>query len=247
MFNQNISVNMNRINEEVLVLSEFNKNLKYEVSLFNKVINMLEKIISSHISGEGEYNKYAVLMLAGLNYKGFLSAFDRISKGYLSDSEAVLKKTIESFLSQACFYSNNENAKLWFEGKIELGRLEKNRYELSKKLDVLNKVDQFFPTDMDNFFEYYVYGVFYKNSNTIAHLDFDKVYREMGLEDNPEKYSSVMVLGPKLDVDYMETTLKRIIMFTMFQSSLIRGIFKDTKTEDFDELFKEIFNYFSPK
>ncbi len=237
---------MTRTKEERLVLNQFKSNFKKEINLFRNILSTLQIILESSKTSTKDYNRNSVLVLAGLNYKGFTGSFDRISKGYISDSEAILKKTIESFLAQGYLFLNPAKAKKWYKGEMELKSLESNRLVLSKKLDILNNREKFFPTDKKDFFEGYVYRNFYKNSNEIAHLNSKLVLREMRFDRDGMIYDNTMVLGPKWDLEFTKIIINRIIMFSMFQASLLATLFK-VQNKEYERTFRKIYKYFEDK
>ncbi len=99
------------------------------------------------------YNTYACIILFGLNFKSLTSAFDRLSKGYLSDSEAIFKKTLESLLSAMYFNEKPLTAKQWIKGK-SINKLTQSRKSIAQALDKINNEKHIFPTDYPTLFEF---------------------------------------------------------------------------------------------
>lgn len=211
--------------EEELVKTEFRRSFGSDADLLIEILKLFEILLLKTKTSLNEYNKYAAVILAGLNLKSIYSALDRLSKGYLSDSEAIFKKFIESFLAEVYLYEHTDKAKEWVEG-TNLDRLGLNRREMAQALDRINEQRHIFPTDYPNFFEEYIYKVGYTNSNKVAHLDFDFVHKELGLEDDPAKFATTLVIGPKYDQAFMKTVILRLLMFTMFQVSYLKETFK---------------------
>lgn len=225
--------------EEAFVRREFLKHLKSKRNLLFKCLKIFKSSLYSTKTPPERYNEYCTAILAGHNLKSLYSAYDRLSKGYISDAETILKRILESLLAQIYFFENNDKAKDWVKG-TKIDKLETNRKEIAKVLDKINSEKHIFPTDHNKFFEEYVYGVGYSNSNKIAHLDFDYVHREICLDNDPRYYSTTLVIGPKYDLQFMEITLNRIVMFSMFQFSYFKSAFKIPDSKSFKTLFLKI-------
>lgn len=224
--------------EEILVRKNFLKHLKHKSNLILKCLKLFESALYSTKTPPEHHNEYCSAILAGHNLKSLSSAYDRLSKGYISDAETILKRVLEGLLAQIYFYENNDKAKEWIKG-TRIEKLEINRKEIAKKLDEINLAKHIFPTDYKKFFEEYIYGVGYSNSNKIAHLDFEYVHREIGLDNDPRYYSTTLVIGPKYDLQFMEATLNRIIMFSMFQLSYFKSAFKIPDNRSYKILFSK--------
>lgn len=226
--------------EETLVRNKFLETFSKEAKLFNDLLQLYEKLIYKVSTPPEEHNKYCAALLAGLNLKSFSSAFDRLSKGYLSDSEVIFKKILESFLAEVYFYEHLDKAKEWTQGK-KIDSLEANRKEIARILDKINKEKNIFPTDFPNFFEEYIYGVGYANSNKVAHLDFEFVHQELGLENDPKLFATTLVVGPKYDKEFMKVILNRLTMFCMFQITYLKETF-NISFDPYKDLFNQVTN-----
>lgn len=224
--------------EELLVKREFKRSFNNKSNLLFKCLKIFESALFSTKTPPEKFNEYSTVILAGHNLKSLYSSYDRLSKGYISDAETILKRVLESLLAQIYFFENNNKAKDWIKGS-KIDKLEVNRREIAKKLDKINSEKRIFPTDHNKFFEEYVYEVGYTNSNKVAHLDFDKVHREIGLDNNPKYYSTTLVVGPKYDSQFMETVLNRIVMFSMFQLSYFKSAFKISDNRSYRILFSK--------
>lgn len=229
-------------NEEILVEAEYLKYFIGKQNVLERVLKLILQIISSSKSKSGEHHKYSVQLLAGINLKGFISANDRLKKGYFSDCEAIFKKNIESLLAQAYLFEHPDEAKKWCLNQIKIGDIEEgSRLEMAKKLDKINQEKDIFPTDMENFFEKFFYEVGYRNANHVAHLDFEIVHREMGLKvEDPTKFATTLILGPNFDKKLVETTLNRLIMFSMFQATLLKKMLKHRPYKEYRSTFIEV-------
>lgn len=225
--------------EEVLVRKEFLAHLKSKTNLLLKSLKIFETFLFTTKTPPDQYNKYCTVILAGHNLKSLYSAYDRLSKGYIGDAETILKRVLESLLAQVYFYENNDKAKSWING-TKIDKLEINRREIAKKLDGIGLQKQIFPTDYNNFFEEYVYNIGYANSNKIAHLDFEYVHREIGLDDDPKHFATTLVVGPKYDFKFMEITLNRLFMFSMFQLSYFKLAFEIPDSRSYKILFTKM-------
>lgn len=225
--------------EEKLVFDEYQKICSDEYLLILDACRLLENLIYQIKVPSENFGQYSCMILAGLNLKSINSAIDRLSKGYISDSEAIFKKFIESFLISVFLYEHPDKAELWIKGaKIE--KLGINRRDMSRKLDSINSDKRIFPTDYPNFFESYIYEVGYVNSNKIAHLDFDFVHKELGLEDDPKFYATTLVVGPRFHNELMKIVSLRIMMFAMFQTSYLKETFKLNYDEKHDQILRKI-------
>lgn len=228
--------------EETIIKDKFLQTFPTEVKLLTNLLTLYEELMYKVITPPEEQNKYCAALLAGLNLKSFASALDRLSKGYLSDSEVIFKKILESFLAEVYFYEHKTKAKEWINGK-RIEKLESSRKELARILDKINKEKNIFPTDFPNFFEEYIYNVGYVNSNKVAHLDFDFVHQELGLEDDPKLFATTLIVGPKYDKEFMRINLNRLIMFCMFQITYLKETFK-ISYDPYKELFKQVTDLF---
>lgn len=224
--------------EEELVKNTFLETFPKEAELFNDLLQLYEQLIYKVKTPPEEFNKYCAALLAGLNLKSFSSAFDRLSKGYLNDSETIFKKILESFLAEVYFYEHLEKAKEWTEG-TPIDKLENSRKKIARVLDKINKEKNIFPTDFPNFFEEYIYGVGYSNSNKVAHLDFELVHQELGLENDPKLFATTLVVGPKYDKEFMKVILNRLIMFCMFQITYLKETF-NISYNPYKDLFNQV-------
>lgn len=165
--------------EETNIFNQFYNNFETKCDTFTIIVEVFEETLKSTKYKTDEYDKYVIILLGCLNLKCLVSVFDRLSKGYLSDSEALIKKACETFLAQIFFYNNLEKAEDYCNKNIKLNKIIGNRYELAKKLDELNREHQLFPTDMEDFFQTNVYKYLYRESNRFAHMDFDIVHNEI--------------------------------------------------------------------
>ncbi len=225
-------------NEENLVLSKFKQAFAPKVDFVSRILKKIEQTLHSSATPKDNFSKYAGVILAGSCLKSLISSYDRLSKGYLTDCEALLKKSIEGFFYQAYFHENKNEAKLWCQNNT---KPKLNYYDLAVKLDKSQFISKFFPTDYENFFTEYIYRVGYTQSNRLAHLDFDMVHFEMGLENEDQtQFATTMVLGPKYEFKMMKTTLNRLIMFSMFQLSLLLYITDQKGGEEYTSLFSEL-------
>lgn len=230
--------------EEELVQKEFNAAFGPKTKLLKRQILMLESLLNligeSKLVRENDYDTYTISLLASISLKSVISCHNRLSKGYIGDSEAVLKRVIECFLAQCYFSKKIDKAKEWVDGKIILGKLEGNRANLAKWLDENNKSQEIFPTDSPDFFQDFVFRVGYKNNNYVSHMDFNMVHREIGLDNNRnDTVATTLVLGPKFDKVFMETILNRLMMTIMWEISLINNLFHHLITEDYNDLFRQ--------
>ena len=115
-----------------------------------------------------------------------------------------------------------------------------NRGNMVDDLDQIQATRQIFPTDYPNFFREYIHVVGYGNSNSVAHLDFEHVHREIGLEDDPAVWATTMVIGPRYHERYMRTVLNRLVLFCSFQISYIVETYHIQRTQEFARLISEI-------
>ena len=229
-------------NEENLVSGRFNQTFAPKVDFVNRIFRKIEQSLQNSKTPRNDFAKYAGIMLAGSCFKSLISTLDRLSKGYLTDCEALLKKSIEGFFYQAYFHENQKEAELWCQNNK---KPELNYYDLAIQLDKIQFVNKFFPTNHDNFFTEYIYKVGYFQSNRLAHLDFDMVHFEMGLENEDQtQFASTMVLGPKFEKTMMETTLNRLIMFSMFQLSLLLYMTEQKGDKEYERFFVELHKTF---
>lgn len=232
--------------EEKLVSERFLETFSAKTDILNEELVLLSKVLENSRAKPEEFNKYSLIMLAGLNLKGSLGAYDRLSKGYISDSETLFKRVIESLLAQIHLDNTPSDALKWCQNQISLGSLNKNRYELAKMLDQTNKQQQFFKTDMANFFVEEIYNVGYKNACSVAHMDFERVHDEMGLESgDASKYAHTLILGPNFNKSFMEITLNRLVMFTLFQLTYLADSVGYTDKEAVTNVFKKVMSLFS--
>ncbi|HOX95977.1 MAG TPA: hypothetical protein PLI45_01220 [Candidatus Woesebacteria bacterium] len=236
--------------EEELVEKEFNASFESKIKLFKRQVLMLESLLKligeSKLVKENEYDKYSISVLASIALKSVISSQDRLSKGYIGDSEAVLKRVIECFLAQCYFSKNPDKAKDWVEDKISLGKLEGDRSNLVKWLDKNNIYQEIFPTNSLDFFQDFVYRVGYKNNNYVSHMDFNMVHREVGFDSARNNTAvTTLVLGPKFDKEFMETILNRLMMTLMLEITMINCFFHNLVTEDYNDLFKQIMKVIS--
>jgi len=229
--------------EETNIFNHFCNHFKTKCDTFTKILEVFEETLKSTKYKTDEYDKYVIMLLGCLNLKCFVSVFDRLSKGYWSDSEALIKKACETFLAQVFFYNNLEGAKDYCFNNIKLNKLIGNRHQLAKKLDELNSEQKLFPTDMEDFFKTFLYGTVYRESNRFAHMDFDVVNCEIsGSRNNNGGLSSDLIIGPKFDNERMETTLNRLIFLSMFSVSFIENISGIHMSKKHQEVFKEFLN-----
>jgi len=232
--------------EEKLVNEEFTSTFKDKIEILNEELLLLSEVIGSSRTKADEFNKYALVMLAGLNLKGIIGAYDRLNKGYLADSETLFKRVIEGLLAQVYLDNNPEDAKKWCNSQIKLSKFEHDRENLAKKLDELNKTRKFFKTDMEDFFQEEIYRVGYRTACSVAHMEFENVHTEMGQDSgDPTKFATIFVLGPNWNKGFMEISLNRLVMFTMFQISyLADATFYSDKTK-VHSVFKKVISLFS--
>lgn len=225
--------------EEELVFNEYQKICRDEYLLILDACKLLENLIYQTKVPPENFGQYSCIILAGLNLKSINSAIDRLSKGYISDSEAIFKKFIESFLISVFLYENPDKAELWIKG-TSIQKLKIDRRKMSQKLDLLNSEKRIFPTDYPNFFESYIYDVGYVNSNIFAHLDFNYVHKELGLEDDSRFYATTLVVGPRFHSELMKKVSLRIMMFAMFQTSYLKETFKLNYDEEHSQILQRI-------
>lgn len=230
--------------EEQQVKQEFIRIFSEMNTLFSRVLLVYENTLQALTSVVQTNTDYAVIALASLNLKSFNSAYDRLSKGYMSDSEAIFKKTIEAFIAEAYFHEHADEAERYMNGE-SINRIT-NRHDMVVDLDRIQMTRQIFPTDYPGFFREYIYTVGYANSNSVAHLDFDHVHRELGLEDDPTTWATTMVLGPRFHEAYMRTIFNRLIMFCMFQISYIIHTYTLQQTDEFRSVFSEVRRLLDP-
>lgn len=226
--------------EEELVFKEFSTTFQERIVLVVDIQKLIENLLQTSRVGANDYANYAAVILAGSSFKSLVSAYDRLSKGYLSDAETLIKKSIEGFFYQLHFHENKDDAKSWC---IDNKKPEFRRglRTLAYRLDVLNKENKFFPTDHEEFFTSIVHESGYGQSNRFAHLDFDTVHLEIGLENmDPAQFATTMVIGPKYEGEMMKITLNRLIMFSMFQATLLLYI-TDQQPSD---LYQKVFDRF---
>lgn len=229
--------------EEHLVQSEFIKHFKNKIDLLRRIFPLFEQYLKESQTSENDYAKYSAVILAGSSLKSLIGALDRISKGYTSDSEALLKKAIEAFFYQTYFYNHSKEAQEWCQ-KNKKPKLD--YYSLAQRLDKLQFDKNFFPTDYENFFTDYVYKVGYRQANRLAHLDFDLVHQEMGLDnDNPAHFAKTLVIAPKFDRELMKTSLLRIVMFSMFQLTMLIYITNQKENDAYKSIFSGILSLFA--
>lgn len=203
--------------EENTIKKQFLSRFKEIDTLCQKLFSEYESLLHKLPIKQEEHNTYCAAILANANLKSFVSVYDRLSKGYLSDSEAIFKKVIETFLAGIYFFEHPAEAKLWTEGKA----ISNRRRTFAQALDKMQQEKQIFPTDFEEFFDTYIYDVFYKSSNTIVHLDFGPVYTESFSEDG-----GTLIIGPRFDEDFMKVSLNRIMMLCIFQLSFLETSFK---------------------
>lgn len=233
-------------NEEKLVNEQFVSKFGENIKLLNEELELLSDIVITSRTKDDAFNKYALVMLAGLNLKGIIGAYDRLNKGYLADSETLFKRVIEGLLAEVYLDNNPEEAKKWCSNEIKLSKLENNRENLAKKLDELNKTKQFFKTDMEDFFQEYIYKVGYRNANSVAHMDFESVHTEMGRESgDPTKFAHTLILGPNFNESFMRISLNRLIMFTMFQISYLSDATNYNDKIRVNTVFNKVYKLFS--
>lgn len=231
--------------EELIVRREFLKNFRNVSKILLRCLKIIESDFASIKVTPDSYSEYSAALLATHNLKSLYSSYDRLSRGYMSDAETILKRVIEAFLAQVYFFENNDKARDWLKG-IKIGKLEINRRKMAKTLDNLSLTKQIFPTDYEKFFEEYIYKVGYSGSNKIAHLDFDYVHKEVNLDSHPKYYATSLVIGPKYDPKFMEVILNRLLIFSMFQLSYIRTAFKLPDSRSYKILFTKFRKIFSP-
>lgn len=232
--------------DENLVSQRFSETFVDKIKLFAEELDLLANIISTSRTKVDEFNKYSVLLLAGLNLKGLIGAYDRLSKGYLADCETLFKRVIEALMAQIYLDVNTNEAKEWCNNKLKLGSLEKDRYKLAKKLDELNKEHKFFKTNMDDFFTEEIYRVGYKNACSIAHMDFESVHTEMGAETgDPTKFATILMLCPSYNENFMKISLNRLVMFTLFQTTYLADAVGYTDRDRVDSVFNKVIVMFS--
>jgi len=224
--------------EEFAVQQNFLRTFSDETRLFTDLLNLYEVTLTSLAGGTHTNTDYAVIALASLNLKSFNSTFDRLSKGYINDSEAILKKAIETFIAEAYFHEHTAHAERYMNGE-SINQIT-NRGNMVDDLDRIQATRQIFPTDYPNFFREYIYDVGYGNSNSVAHLDFDHVHRELGLEDDPTRWATTMVIGPRYHEAYMRIVLNRLVMFCSFQISYIIETYHLQRTEEYTRVFSEV-------
>lgn len=210
--------------EERLVENKFLSRFGNNAEIFKKLLVQYEKLLHKIKTSSNEYNTYCTAILAATNLKGFISTYDRLSKGYLGESEAIFKKVIEAFIAEIYFFEYPDQAKQWVEGK-QIRKIN-NRKMMARALDKIQKEKQIFPTDYEQFFEEYIYGSFYSSSNNISHLDFIFVHKEIGLENDGTSYAQTFVIGPRFDDYYMEISMNRIMLLCLFQLSYLEYSFK---------------------
>lgn len=231
------------INQETIVKKKFYKLFKQKCDTFEKIITVLEETICETQYKTDEYDKYVIILLSALNLKCLVSIYDRLNKGYWSDSEALIKKSIENFLAQVFFYNNVDKAKEYCFNNTKLNKIIGNRNNLSKKLDELNKKQKLFPTDMENFFQNFIYEAVYRQANRMAHMDFDVVHKEISANIVDTKLSSDLIIGPKFDKETMETTLTRLLFISMFSLSFIAHVNGKLNSQKHERMFKEFINF----
>lgn len=202
--------------EERIIREQFLGSFQEIDILCQKLFSEYEGLLRKLPIKQEEPNTYCASILANANLKSFVSAYDRLSKGYLSDSEAIFKKAIETFLAEIYFFEHLEEAKLWMEGKKF-----SNRRAFAQALDKVQKEGQIFPTDYEEFFDDYIYRVFYGSSNDITHINFAPVYKESFSEDG-----KTIIIGPRFDEYFMKVSLNRIMMLCIFQLSYLESTFK---------------------
>lgn len=234
--------------QESLVEEEFEKYFNKKIQIFNLQIiffeKLLYKIAENKLVKIGDDSKYAISLLASIGLKSFISSLDRLSKGYLGDSESLLKRPIEGLIIQSYFFNNPEKAKEYIYQNKEIRKFG-NRADMSKIIDQSNIEMSIFPTDENTFFQKYVYQVLYDNCNKVAHMNFEVVHQEIGLDnDNPKLLATNLVIGPKFDKKFMEITLNRILMTLMYQISLVSNVFKYPIKEGYNDLFKLVTSSF---
>ena len=228
-------------NEEALVTREFEAVFKEKVHIFNLQVAFLEKLL--HKIGEDKLvrsddgSKYAISLLASIGLKSFVSSLDRLSKGYMGDSESLLKRPIEGLIIQSYFLKNPEKAKEYIFHNKEIRKFG-DRASMSKIIDESNIEMSIFPTDEGEFFQKYVYEVLYANCNKVAHMNFEMVHQEIGLDnDNPTQLATNLVIGPKFDKNFMRVSLNRIMMTLMYQISFVSKVFDYPINDGYNELF----------
>lgn len=233
------------INEEKAVSNLFTSSFHDKVLILTEVLAVLEEYLIASRTPSDEYSKYAAVILIGSCLKSLVSSLDRLSKGYVSDSEALLKKAVEGFFYVAYFSKHTEDAKIWC---TQNKKPDLNYKDLAIALDKDQSNVPFFPTNYDNFFTTYIYDVVYKQANRLAHHDFDLVHEEMGLDNkNPTQFATTMVLGPKFDQRIMKTTLFRITMFSMFLLSILLIVTDMRENDKYKEIFKKVTDLFWEK
>lgn len=228
--------------EEKAVSDLFSGNFQERTLILKEVFTVLEEYLIASRTPSDDYSKYAVVILIGSCFKSLVSALDRLSKGYISDSEALLKKAVEGFFYVAYFSKHAEDAKIWC---TRNKKPDLNYKDLAIALDQDQINGPFFPTNYDNFFSKYIYEIVYKQANRLAHHDFDLVHEEMGLDNkNPKQFATTMVLGPKFDQQIMKTTLFRLIMFSMFLLSMLLIVADMHENDEYKEVFKKVTDQF---
>jgi len=229
--------------EEALVESEFESHFNNKIDIFTRQIDFFEKVLykiaESKLVKTGDDSKYAISLIASICLKSFVSAFDRLSKGYMGDCESLLKRPIEGLIIQGYFFKNPKEAKKYIYQNKEIRKFGTRGY-VSKVIDDSNIDMSIFPTDEQQFFQRYVYEVLYENCNKVAHMDFEMVHHEIGQDnDNPKTLATNLIIGPKFDKDFMATCLNRILMTMMYQISFISQVFGYPINEGYNELFRE--------
>lgn len=228
--------------QEALVNAEFENHFKQKIHIFYLQITFFEKLLYKiaelKLVKTGDDSKYAISLLASIGLKSFVSALDRLSKGYWGDSESLLKKPIEGLLIQSYFLKNPGKAREYIYQNKEI-RMFGDRASISQIIDKSNIDMSIFPTDETQFFQKYVYQVLYDNCNKFAHMDFEMVHQEIGFNNNdPNTLATIMVIGPKFDKNFMIISLNRILMTLMYQISFISKIFNYPIDNGYNELFK---------
>ncbi len=226
---------------EKIIVKQVYQRFGKEFNLLNEIISIFNDTLKSIKVEVDNRWKYVITLLAMQNLKCFISAFDRLSKGYWSDSEALIKKAIENFLAQAFFYKKQVEANKYLEG-AKLQKLIGRRDRLAKKLDEINKSMKFFPIEMEDFFYTYIYVVGYREANKLAHMDFNMLHGEIAAANERSMLASELIIGPKYESEAFKTSFNRLLIFSLFNVGYIAHVNGITLPKRFDEIVEEAFN-----
>jgi hypothetical protein len=203
------------IQEEEYVTKNFDSRFEKEINLLEQFFEKIEEFLKSSGFRNDQYPEYSIALHITHSLTALSNSLMLLSKGYMGDCEAVHKRAVEFFLRAIYFNEFPDEEQKWREGKPIA-----NRKSMAKRLDKVQKTKLIFPTDLETFFEKFVYEAIYGSVNEWAHGNFKTMYHEVAIDDSTVFYTSKFCVGPKYDEGFAKRMMRRLI-----NSSILHVLF----------------------